>query len=189
MKKNDFKKYINLMKKSTMYFVEYDRTHYYIANSYILLRVPERIYKAYFYGVNSEMFPDQPDENITMTFTTNRSAFEMAIAEERINFERLVPENKNTCVLTNAILQLKTCTVNCYAVAAEEPFVVTVNHDFVKAFTDIFENHCTIYGGNNFYSPVLYNDTLQDISGFILPVRDINNQETKQGILKQHNLV
>lgn len=187
MKKKSFKKFISLMRKSKMYFLEYDGAHYIIANSYLLLKVNARIYKTYFHDTEKKMFPYITNKNITLAFDRQDNGFTKTGG--KINLNKLFPENENTCVLTNTILQLKTCTVNCYAVAAEEPFVVTVNHDFVKAFTDIFENHCTIYGGNNFYNPVLYNDTLQDISGFILPVRDINNQETKQGILKQYNLV
>ena len=187
MKKNSFKKFVSLMRKSEMYFLEYDGTHYIIANSYLLLKVNAGIYKTYFHDTEKKMFPHITNKNMTLVFDRIDNKF--VKANKKINLNKLFPVNENTCILTNAILQLKTCAANCYAVNADKPFVVTINNDFVKAFSDIFENHCTIYGGKKDYSPILFHDNFQDISGFILPIRDINNQETKHGILKQFNMV
>lgn len=192
MKKNSFRKYINLMRKSENYFIEYDGNDYYIANPYMLLRVPQQIYFTYFYNVNSINFPIIMDTEKTLSFCKHYRQCEHSrnVIDKRLNLQKNIPNNDNQCELTNVQLQLKTALVNCFITRSDKPFITTVNAKFVKAFSDIFDDQTNtrIYGGQCSYNPIVYKDIANDITGMLLPIRDVNNTEIKNAILKEYNV-
>lgn len=190
MKKNIFKKYMQLMKKSNIYYIENDLEWYYIFNSYMLLRVPSNVYRMYFNGYDPELFPVNDIYERTIEVRKRRNERVQAYIEKSHIASAIPARNTFYAVKTKYSIDTGEYNCSCFVTMPEpenmlKPFITMIKNEFVAAFENIFNSEeCFIYGGTNENKPLLFVE--HDYMGFVLPVIYNGNSAVQNAIIEEY---